>query len=210
MNAPAVLEAPRSVTSKGLSPMCANPSIPKTCSVEGCDRLVSARGWCGMHYARWKRTGDPTIITARFPSRPNRTVEERFWEKVEVSDEGCWNWLAHTADGYGVFWEHKRLVKAHRFSYELHVGPIPNGLELDHLCRNRACVNPDHLEPVTHSVNVLRGIAPLHRLSKTHCPHGHPYSGDNLYISPSNRRYCRTCTRERMRRIRAERKRGAS
>jgi hypothetical protein len=98
------------------------------------------------------------------------------------------------ANGRGV------QVYAHRLSYEHHVGPIPEGLELDHLCRNPFCVNPQHLEPVTHLVNMQRGRTGWNTREKTHCPQGHPYEGDNL-IAGRNGKYparrCRTCVQQR-------------
>jgi hypothetical protein len=88
-------------------------------------------------------------------------------------------------------------VRAHRFAYETLVGPIPEGLDLDHLCRNPPCVNPDHLEPVPHVVNVLRGAVPKIWAAKTRCPKGHPYDEVNTYRSPSrpDSRKCKTCAR---------------
>lgn len=86
----------------------------------------------------------------------------------------------------------KKLL-AHRWSYEFHVGPIPEGLDLDHLCRNRGCVNPDHLEPVTREENIRRAFATV-----THCPSGHPYSDENTYVRPGTvHRKCRACARQR-------------
>ena len=126
-----------------------------------------------------------------------RSTFERFAEKVHLLPcGGCWEWRAKVnLNGYGYFWNGQAMQLAHRFSYEHWVGPIPTGLDLDHLCRNRDCVNPSHLEPVTRSENLRRGKpAGSHNRAKTHCPQGHPYDGANLYVAPSSgRRGCRTC-----------------
>lgn len=121
----------------------------------------------------------------------------RFWAKVDRSDEdGCWLWLAHTAAGYGRFRlsNPRRIEGAHRVAYELLIGPIPEGLDIDHLCRNRSCVNPAHLEPVTRGENVRRGARG--RLV-THCPQGHAYDEPNTYVDPQGLRHCRACRRAR-------------
>ena len=113
-------------------------------------------------------------------------------------DDGCWNWAGSLSRyGYGrIRGKPERL--AHRVVYELLVGPIPEGLQLDHLCRNPRCVRPDHLEPVTHRENLLRGetFAARHA-GKTHCPAGHPYDDANTYISKRGQRKCRKCAAER-------------
>jgi hypothetical protein len=131
-----------------------------------------------------------------------RTLAERFWSKVEKTSS-CWLWRGATnASGYGLSWDptRQRPKRAHRVSYELSVGPIPEGLVLDHLCRNPSCVNPAHLEPVTDRENILRGTgASAQNARKTHCPKGHPLEGDNLYRRPnqvSGRGQCLACIRE--------------
>lgn len=124
----------------------------------------------------------------------NHSTRDRLARYTEVG--GCWEWSGTMRpDGYGVVWVAGRLVRAHRFFYEHHVGPIPDGLVLDHLCRNRRCVNPSHLEPVTHRENVMRGISPFAaRSQQTHCKWGHELTGEGLYIHPQRgTRMCRTC-----------------
>jgi hypothetical protein len=131
--------------------------------------------------------------------RTGRTPEERFWAKVRKT-ETCWLWTATLNNqGYGEFGS---LGLAHRFAYELLVGPIPEGLTLDHLCRQPACVRPDHLEPVTHRENVRRGEGWSGRNArKTHCPQGHAYDEANTRWY-HNQRNCRACDREKHQRRR--------
>ena len=130
-----------------------------------------------------------------------RSELERFFQKVGEEDEnGCWPWLAAKKWGYGCFALEggKVQVRAHRYAYEVLVGPIPEGLTIDHLCRNRGCVNPSHMEPVTMGVNVLRGDGPSARNARvTHCPRGHPYDEENTYRRSDGGRDCRTCLRAR-------------
>jgi hypothetical protein len=135
--------------------------------------------------------------------------EERYWSKVDLSagPDECWPWTGYrNPAGYGDFWSIKNgkdvSLRAHRVSYELLVGPIPEGLVIDHLCRVRHCVNPSHLEPVTVRENTLRGDTPAKR---THCIHGHEFTPENIIRRPSrpNARDCRTCAIARMRRARA-------
>ena len=128
---------------------------------------------------------------------------KRFYDKVSVDPEtGCHNWTgARHRNGYGAFGLDGKVHRPHRIAYELFKGRIPEGLEIDHLCRNRGCVNPDHLEAVSHQENMRRGVS-----ARTHCSRGHPLSGDNLYTTPNGYRVCKTCRAESVRRYRAKKK----
>ena len=124
------------------------------------------------------------------------TMLERFNRFVmPVTESGCHLWVGSLTGGYGYIGdENGKKEEAHRFAYEQAKGPIPEGLQLDHLCRVRCCVNPDHLEPVTNKVNCLRGIGFVAvNARKTHCRKGHPYHGENLLLRPNGYRRCRTC-----------------
>jgi hypothetical protein len=123
---------------------------------------------------------------------------ERFWSRVDASGD-CWTWTAGVnGRGYGQVSIDGVVKLAHRASYELLVGEIPKGLVIDHLCRNKLCVNPDHLEPVTQALNLQRGAGkpPPVPPRQTHCKRNHPLSGENLYMH-QGRRHCRTCRRTR-------------
>ncbi len=152
-----------------------------------------------------------------------RSLEERFNAKWEaVTESGCWLWMGATNGvGYGTFYVRptdgafyvrpkcgrQRMTYAHRLSYELHKGPLPEGLTIDHLCRVRCCVNPGHLEAVTLRVNLLRGEGlPAKCAKKTHCPQGHPYDATNTHHHRNGSRQCRECGRRRDRRNYARRK----
>lgn len=136
-------------------------------------------------------------------ARKRTAAIDRFWDKIQIDDlTGCWNWIAAIdRDGYGVFREttnkHDSCGRAHKFAYQHYVGVVPANKQLDHICRNRRCANPKHLEIVTLIQNVMRGESfSAVNARKTHCIHGHPLSGDNLYVQPSTGyRYCRECKR---------------
>lgn len=127
-----------------------------------------------------------------------KSLVERFTERFLIGD-GCWEWQTATGSkGYGAFSDGKRSLLAHRFSYELFVGPIPEGLQIDHLCRNRKCVRPDHLEAVTQQVNMSRGESfSAINGRKTHCKRGHEFSPENTYLTSFGSRQCKTCSRIR-------------
>lgn len=131
---------------------------------------------------------------------PRKPPLERFLPKLAPTDKWhdgapCVEWTATTGtDGYGRFHDGDRQVVAHRWAYEHWIGPIPDGLVTDHLCRNRRCVNPYHLEPVTNKENILRGLSPWAlRSAQTHCKYGHEFTEQNTYRTARGTRSCRKC-----------------
>lgn len=134
------------------------------------------------------------MMTMTLPAR------ERFVTKIDFgeSNDNCWLWDAgKTTAGYGIFWNGTTMQAAHIFSYQMFRGPVPEGLQLDHLCRVRHCVNPQHLEPVTQMENMRRGMTWEFNRRKTQCPRGHLYTSDNLINAASGKRRCKACERER-------------
>lgn len=160
--------------------------IANQCSVDDCDRpRRGPAGLCNMHRNRQNSTGRLTLLSR----------EDRFWAKVRVDVSGCWiygNPATYTSVSVG--WVG---TSAHRYAFELARGPIPDGLQVDHLCRTRGCVHPFHLEPVPLRVNVLRGegITAVNA-RKTECIHGHPFDAENTRMTVEGYRECKICRRE--------------
>lgn len=163
------------------------------CTIDGCDRTdVVARGMCEKHYSRFKRMGRAEPLT----------MLERFSKYVGGPDDnGCWPWTGTKATGgYGFFKVGQDSVRAHRVSWELHRGPIPEGLTIDHLCRVKHCVNPDHLEPVTLAENILRSnnmAAKWARRTECHICGGELFTRTDV-------RYCKVCEKRRRDKSRAK------
>jgi hypothetical protein len=188
----------------------------ETCAVRACPRASWSRGWCRAHYMRWYATGD---IREDEPLKHYARGAEAQFAKY-VNREGpipttrpelgpCWSWTGRTNKlGYAIVSTNGRMQYAHRWAYERFVGPVPEGFEPDHLCRNPGCVNYErHLEVVTHRVNTLRGESPPARFARRDaCSKGHRYTPENTFIRRDNSRGCRTCDRARSRQSYLKRK----
>lgn len=126
---------------------------------------------------------------------PAKSREEKFEMYAQIGDKDqCWNWTGYINDnGYGLMRGTGWNYRAHRWAYEHFIGPIPEGKVLDHLCRNRRCVNPHHLEPVTLVENLNRGIRTNANRGITHCLNGHEFTEENTRIDKRGKRACRTC-----------------
>lgn len=176
------------------------------CSVDGCDLPIRSGCLCNAHGLRKRRTGTVGTKPVGDRSRPKSDPVARFWAKVDKT-ETCWLWTAAKSDtGYGSFRNDSVTYNAHRLAYELLRGQVPSGLVLDHLCRVRHCVNPDHLEPVTERVNIVdRSMSPTAVSTRTNrCKRGHEFTPENTrwQNAEHTKKTCRTCSvmRERLRR----------
>lgn len=181
------------------------------CTVDGCGKPQTCRGWCDTHYSRWKRTGDVRADKPPKPRTPKSEQDQWLNETAATRsplNPACWEWpFTRDRAGYGGHPD----GPAHRISYERFIGPIPDGLVIDHLCRNPGCVNPRHLEPVPIATNVMRGVGLGATAARaTHCIHGHPWDEQNTYIRKDNgTRQCRECIKIRLRRYYREGRIGA-
>jgi hypothetical protein len=176
---------------------------PHPCSIAGCPRRSVAFGLCSAHRRAQVAYGDP-LIRKNLRLVP---LETRLWSRIKRQGaRDCWPWLGTlTRWGYGKIEINGKTRHVHRVVYELLVGPIPDGMDIDHLCHgpdcepgphcpHRSCENPAHMEPVTTGENVRRGfsLSSVNR-EKTHCPRGHPYSAENTRLNSRGQRVCRTC-----------------
>jgi hypothetical protein len=174
----------------------------RVCKVDGCDRPIEVVGTCQMHYQRIRKHGSYDKRDPRWGP-----LRERLWAKVQKT-ETCWFWTgAHNGTGYGQIAVGSKKFYVHRLSWEWARGPIPKGLQVDHLCMVRHCVNPDHMEIVTPKVNCNRGygaqVSAAIQLAKTHCPQGHEYVPENIRLNGKGGRGCRECGRVTARRWQA-------
>lgn len=163
------------------------------CKVPGCTKEAGTRGLCTMHYSRNRRE-------ALGVARPERyQVVDPLAKILSNIDVGfCWEWNRKLNNrGYGVTNVNKKRWYVHRLMWTLMVGPIPDGMEIDHMCRNRACCNPEHLDLVTGQVNTLRGVSPASSHAKRdECSYGHEYTAETMHVVRGARR-CRICERRR-------------
>ena len=169
------------------------------CKVEGCSKPKKARGMCGAHYEKWRcEVGPGKPDFGKFPPKV------RFWAQLQKGGEDdCWQWTGTTNDdGYGKIGVNGKKVGAHRYSYELHNGPIPEGMHVLHSCDNPGCANPKHLSIGTHKQNMeQRDARGRNGFSKrTHCKRGHEFTPENTKVYKTKNktsRHCLACRRLR-------------
>lgn len=176
-----------------------------TCSIAGCEKAPRYRGLCKKHYEGGLKSGELKKL-------PRLTLKERLLAKTDQTGD-CWVWRgSRLKSGYGQIGIQRdgRTVPqlVHRVSYEIFIGPIPDGLQIDHLCRNTSCLNPSHLEAVTPSENMHRGMSPVFVIRRSgKCKYGHELTPENTYTCKSTGyRRCRKCQRRQLKAARDRRK----
>lgn len=172
------------------------------CQFEGCGRRAKVKGLCTSHTQQRYRGGPLKPLQGDIP------VEDRFWSKVDSSAPGCWPWTAtRNSGGYGHIRVGEKMRSAHRVSYELTHGPIPEGMQVMHSCDNPACVNPAHLSLGSNQDNLLDMARKRRQWNqgRSTCSSGHEYTEENIYRPKSrpNQIQCKECRRERVREYRA-------
>jgi hypothetical protein len=180
-------------------------AVTSPCSEEGCTEPSISHGLCSKHHTRWLRHGDASTVAFI-----KGDIEARFWSHVDRrADDECWPWTGYVDDsGYGIFTVDGTQRPAHRWAYIHFVGPILDGLTVDHVkdwgCTRKDCVNfLTHLEVVTNRENILRGDGPAGvNARKTHCIHGHEFTSENTLVRKNGGRTCRTCKRAADKRLR--------
>lgn len=181
----------------------------KMCAAPECAAKAISKGYCPKHYMRLKNRGTLDVTIRR-----DWSPLQRILQKTITLSNGCLEFIGARSGGYGqISVGNRRMRAVHLVVYEHFNGSTPKGMEIDHICRNRACCNPWHLEPVTHAENVRRGLSPLQAsvrnadlnrergAAKTHCVRGHPYTEENTGRH-HGARYCRACSREKAREYR--------
>lgn len=183
--------------------------MTNTCTIDGCDRPHWSRGWCGAHYQRWAKHGDP------MPDKPlkplgNAPIEDRLNASITKRPSGCWEWTGNLSpDGYGRITAVRygyTMAAVHRIMFERENGPIPEGMEVRHKCDNPPCCNPAHLEPGTHADNMC-DMRERDRAKRASCKNGHPWSDEYVGYRPDGKRFCRVCkdaARKRSDKVRAD------
>ena len=162
----------------------------------------------------WRVVGldlaDAAIAAMREEDLTTELAHRKFLKLLDANENGCWDWKGSIdrKDGYGHFYYGLgKTGVAHRFSYKYYKGEIPDGLVVDHICRNRACVNPDHLRTMTNATNVMIGEGPTAKFARAfECKRGHSMDDDNTYIRPNGQRQCRKCQTDRSRKSKAKRR----
>jgi len=188
--------------------MSINHSTEKRCTFDGCDKTQKSKGLCAAHYWQLskKKTLSPLYSTQRMPGTPPQIDYREVPCLVPGLIGPCHEWIRGKDNGYGIVGINGKKIYVHRYVWELANGQIPDGLVVDHQCRNKTCCNVDHLRVVTHKVNSTENVVDMNwqiQKSKTHCKYGHEFTKENTYIrNKKGNRTCRSCLKQRMKKYR--------